>query len=112
MPVYHYNCECGYDDEVFHSIHEDIRTLCPECGLHSMKVVIDTIPYGTVKEIKTLGQLADHNAKKMGKELVQKKMEEDGTAKKIEQKEKLATINKLAKLSPEKKVKYIETGKL
>lgn len=112
MPVYHYKCGCGYDKEVFHSIHENIRTLCPECNNNSMVVVIDSIPYGTVKEIKTIGQLADSNAKKMGKELLQKKMESDGVTKAIQQQEAMSEVRKLAALTPEKKEKYIMDGKL
>lgn len=112
MPIYHYKCDCGYDQEIYHSIHESIRTLCPYCSENTLIVVIDTIPYGTVKEIKTIGQLAEHNAKKMGKEMVQKKMESDGVNERIKQEEAMKEVRKLATLSPEKKEKYIVEGKL
>lgn len=112
MPIYHYKCNCGYDNEIFHSIKEKIRTLCPSCSNETLFVVIDTVPYGTVKEIKTIGQLADHNAKKMGKELLQKKMEADGIPEKLQQQEAMKEVRQLAGLSPEKKEKYIVEGRL
>ncbi len=32
MPTYEYSCaQCG-DIEIFHSIKEDTKTVCPECG--------------------------------------------------------------------------------
>lgn len=113
MPTYHYRCKnCGDDFETVHSIKMEKLKKCEECGEDSLDIVIDGPFDMAVKEIKTLGQLAEKNAKAMGKEQLQKKMEADGTLDTIKKKEKMKEMNKLASLSPEKKRKYIETGKI
>ena len=114
MQIYHYKCSNFPEDfETFHSIKEAIRKTCPSCNSESLSVVLDGIPAIINKgEIKTIGQLAEYNAKKMGKEQLQKKMEEDGVIDKIKCQEQMAQTRKLASLSEEKKIKYIETGKI
>lgn len=114
MPIYHYKCSnCPEDFETFHSIKEPLRKVCPSCEKETLGVVLDGPPdIMTKSEIKTIGQLAEANAKAMGKEQLQKRMEEDGTAQKIKDQEKMKEARKIANLSPEKKIKYIETGKM
>jgi len=113
MPIYHYRCEnCGNDFEIRLSIKEDKLKTCESCGEDALDIIIDGPFELAVKEVKTLGQLAEKNAKSMGKEQLQKKMEADGSLETIKKKEKMKEINKIANLSPEKKRKYIETGKL
>lgn len=113
MPIYHYRCKnCGDDFEIQLSIKADKLVKCKECRTDSLDIVIDGPFEMAVKEVKTLGQLAEKNAKSMGKEQLQKKMETDGVLDTIKKKEKMKEMNKLASLSPEKKIKYIETGKL
>lgn len=113
MPVYHYKCSnCPEDFETFHSIKEPLRKVCPSCKNQSLTVVLDGPPDIISKgEIKTIGQLAEANSKKMGKELLQKKMDQDGMTDKINLYEKKKEMRKLANLTPEQKTKYIETGK-
>ena len=113
MPIYHYKCSnCPEDFETFHSIKEPIRKICPSCNSESLSVVLDALPVIMNKgEIKTIGQLAEANAKKMGKEQLHQKMAEDGVFTRIQNQEKMAEIRKIASLSEEKKIKYIETGK-
>ena len=37
MPTYEYRCEaCKAELEIFHSMTEDARTECPECGEHQL----------------------------------------------------------------------------
>jgi hypothetical protein len=48
----------------------------------------------------------------MGKEQLQRRMEEDGSLKKMQDQAKMSEYRKIASLSPDKKIKYIETGKL
>jgi putative FmdB family regulatory protein len=113
MPIYHYKCfHCGDEFEIRLGIKEDKLKTCKECGADALDIVLDGPFEMAVKEVKTLGQLAEKNAKAMGKEQLQKKMESDGVLDVMKKKEKMKEMNKLAKLSPEKKVKYIETGKL
>ena len=40
------------------------------------------------------------------------KMEQDGVTQRMKDQEKMAEMRKIANLSPEKKLKYIETGKI
>lgn len=113
MPVYHYGCKnCGDDFETYRSIKADKLTTCTKCNSESLEIVIDGPFDMSVKEVKTIGQLAEQNSKKMGKELLQRKMESDGITAQQEKKEKMATMNKLASLTPEKQDKYIRTGKI
>lgn len=114
MPVYHYKCSnCPEDFETFHSIKEPLRKVCPSCQNETLGVVLDSAPVIMNKgEIRTIGQLAEANAKAMGKEQLQMKMEQDGVTKRMKDQEKMAEVRKIASLSPENKLKYIETGKM
>ena len=85
MPRYTFLCEkCGEYSEMVSSISEYDKALseykCPECN--STKVVRsyeDDNTYCSVKEIKTVMQLAEANEKKYGKELTAKMREEHKT---------------------------------
>ena len=85
MPRYTFVCEdCGEYSEMVASIAEYDKALseykCPECN--SEKVVRsyeDDNTYCSVKEIKTMMQLAEANEKKYGKELTAKMREEHKT---------------------------------
>lgn len=85
MPRYTFVCEkCGEYSEMVSSISEYDQSLarykCPECN--STKVVRsyeDDNTYCSVKEIKTVMQLAEANEKKYGKELTAKMREEHKT---------------------------------
>ena len=115
MPLYHYKCndsECAVEFEAAHSIKEPLWKICPDCKKESLSVVLDSPPTIINKEVKTIGQLAEKNAKALGTYGLQEKMASDGTLEKIKQTEKRQEMRKIATLSPDKKQKYIETGKL
>lgn len=113
MPIYHYKCSnCPNDFETFHSIKEPLWKVCPKCKFETLSVVLDGAPDIINREIKTIGQLAEANSKKMGKEQIQKKMEEDGSLQRAKNQEKMAEVRKLANLTQEQKIRYIETGKM
>lgn len=85
MPEYTFRCEkCGGGSFLYCSISEyDEKFAKMKCSLCGSKKVYreyhnDDI-YGTVKEIKTVAQLAEANEKKYGKELVAKMREEHKT---------------------------------
>jgi len=41
MPTYEYRCSsCGAEMEIFHSMTEDARTKCPECGEEALTRLI------------------------------------------------------------------------
>jgi len=113
MPTYHYKCcQCKEEFETFHSIKEPLRKSCPFCDIEGLEVVLDGPPVIINKEVKTIGQLAEKNAKNLGTYELQEKMATDGTVERIKKQEKRQELNKIAKLSPDKVTKYIETGKL
>ena len=93
MPRYTFVCEdCGEYSEMVASIAVYDKALseykCPECN--SKKVVRsyeDDNTYCSVKEIKTMMQLAEANEKKYGKELTAKMREEHKTKRKEGMKE-------------------------
>jgi len=113
MPTYHYACsECKEEFEVFHSIKEPLRKDCPFCQKAGLSVVLDEPPVIINKEVKTIGQLAEKNARELGRYGLQEKMAQDGTVERIKKREKREEIRKISKLSADKQIKYIETGKL
>lgn len=113
MPVYHYRCNyCEHEYETFHSIKEDIRTTCEICKNRTLQVVLDGAPVIINKEIKTIGQLAEANAKKMGRYALEERMAQDKVKEKIQSQEKMKEARKIASMTPEQKTKYIETGKI
>jgi putative FmdB family regulatory protein len=113
MPTYHYACkECKEEFEVFHSIKEPLRTICPFCEKAGLSVVLDEPPVIINKEVKTIGQLAEKNAKSLGRYGLEEKMAKDSSLERIKHREKRELNSKIAKLSPEKQRKFIETGKL
>ena len=113
MPLYHYRCSAGCGEyETYHSIREPIRKTCEICHSETLEVVLDGAPVIINKEVKTIGQLADKNAKALGRYGMEEKMATDGTLERIKNQDKMKEVRKLASLSPEKKLKYIETGKL
>jgi len=75
MPIYHYACsECKEEFETSHSIKEPLRKSCPFCKLDGLTVVLDKPPVIINKEIKTIGQLAEKNARELGKYGLQERM--------------------------------------
>jgi hypothetical protein len=113
MPTYDYACsECTEGFEIFHSIKEQLRKICPFCGKASLSVVLDGPPVIINKEIKTIGQLAEKNARELGKYGIQEKMASDGTLDRINKREKQKEMHKIANLPKDKVTKYIETGKI
>lgn len=113
MPTYHYKCsECKEEFETFHSIKEPLRKDCPFCKLAGLSVVLDGPPVIINKEVKTIGQLAEKNAKNLGTYELQEKMATDGTMEKLKQREKRQEFKKISNLTADKAAKYIETGKL
>lgn len=66
MPTYVYKCpECGEFEE-YQSIKDKPLKNCPDCN-SSCERVIQPTHFAVKGDIKTLGQLAEHNAKTHGK---------------------------------------------
>lgn len=66
MPTYVYECpDCGQFEE-YQSIKDDPIQKCPDCNSEINRVIQPTL-FAVKGDIKTLGQLAENNAKKHGK---------------------------------------------
>lgn len=119
MPEYNFYCEdCDQDIEIFCSISEydtKIKNIvCPSCTSRNIyrNYQEDNI-YSNVKDIRTVGQLAEYNTKKMGSKL----QEEADKNKKPEQKPWYqsskygsASLKEINKMTKEQKKKYILGG--
>lgn len=116
MPTYDYKCDnCDHQlNDIFQSFKEESLTICPSCGQDSLQRVI----YGGlgtfVKDVKTIGQLADKNWKSMGH--YKRSEVETNTKEKSQQAESplssfgSASRKQINKMTPEQKKKYIITG--
>lgn len=71
MITYEYECqneECGFSLEIRQSIHDKALVKCPVCKKNKLERLIFAT-YGFVRQDPTtLGQLAERNMKRMGKE--------------------------------------------
>lgn len=84
MPTYSFKCKCGcfFDQTMnfaaFDALGKFKRVPCPLCGKkQSVKQTFEEAPHGSVRNITTIGQLAEANSKKIGKT----KLEEDAAIK-------------------------------
>lgn len=125
--IYEYKCEGNCPNfETYQRMTDIPLSLCPNCSSKVERVIWGGV-HACVKEIKTLGQQAEANLKKYGKELSAKMLEEQKTQKKpagdnakremelpkgAEKKQsKGIKIDKnLLDATPEEKQKYIMTG--
>lgn len=115
MPIYDYECSnCNYRMvDVYQSFTSDPLTVCDNCKESTLNRVI-FCPHVFVKgEVRTLGQLAEKNSKKMGKLQVEEKILKDKESKKVALKEAKNEINsKIGKMTEVQKRRYIEDGKI
>lgn len=116
MPKYDYYCEsCGHEiNDLYQSFSEDSLIKCPSCGQDSLTRVI----YGGlgtfVKEVKTIGQLADKNWKSMSR-YKKSEIEQQRKDNAKNQESPLSSFGKASrteinKMTAEQKHKYIITG--
>lgn len=121
MPIYEYQCEFGHTHEEYQSIKEfdkDRIVECPQCG-NKMESVINGGLGGFVENITTVGQLGEHNWKKLGK-CRQEEMREKNKASRaaaakeagIDESLNYKKMRKLSGLTMEQKRRYVQTGKL
>jgi putative FmdB family regulatory protein len=114
MPLYDFECEpCAYYTEIHQSMFSPSLLECPVCGQKTLKKVFLNPPYISVRgEPTTIGQMAEKNAKKMGKYEIQDKTKEDKQGKGLtkEQKEKRNQHQKITAMTPKQKLKWIREG--
>lgn len=111
MPLYEYECrDCKYNFEVVESIFIDSKTTCPSCNAESLFRVVFCNTFAIKGNINTIGQLADKNWKKMGTYEKESKMQKDKIPETIAKRERKANIDRISKMTPEQKNKYIREG--
>lgn len=110
MPTYDYECsECAHQDEIFQKFSEAPLSVCTSCGASSFRRVILQPPLAFIKgEARTVGQLADRNLKKMGRYELEDRQRADNTEERKEAKESSALRQRINKMTPAQKKKYIE----
>lgn len=128
-----YICDdCDYTFEVEQPLHEEKLKICPSCKASSLYQDLRG-QYHSMINTNTIGQLAERNTKKMGQYELQMREEKLRVEKLKKNQEKLRkvgvdlplekcehkpwygtldkpTANKLNKMTPEQKVKYIKDG--
>ena len=103
MPVYEYKCSnCEDQFEVYQGVKDPVKKKCSKCK----KIGLERLLFpamGCVKEIRTLGQLAEKNTKMAGS-----KRDTPEEAKKLAVKAKAREVNEINKMSVNQKKKFIE----
>lgn len=114
MPLYDYECkECEYKmSDIYQSIKEDSLIECPSCKSHSLERIIYGGIYASVKDVKTIGQLADKNWKNLGhyKQSEINSIKKDQSKKSIFDEVGQASRHEINRMTSEQKTKYIMTG--
>lgn len=112
--IYEYACRlCGFLwENVEQSINDPKKRQCPRCKKNGLERLISGGAHAFCRgEITTLGQLAEKNTKDMGKEQQQIKTEKNNeTMEKGGFKKRDPVSQKLAKMTPEQKKKWIIEG--
>ncbi len=114
--LYDYSCT-SCDHRVidhYQSIHDDPITLCPSCGSHSLQRQITGGLGAFVKDVKTIGQLADKNWSKVGtykrSEIETQQKEKEAQNQSLFSQFGKASKKQINKMTAEQKQKYIITG--
>lgn len=112
--LYDYKCDnCSHEmKDVYQSIKDDSLIQCPSCGKNSLYRVIYGGLGSFMKDVKTIGQLADKNWSKMGS---YQKSEVEQKNKSKTQDSPLsqfgsASRKEISKMTEAQKKKYIITG--
>lgn len=116
--LYDYICEnCEHEmKDVYQSIKDDALVSCPSCGQNSLQRVVYGGLGAFVKDVKTVGQLADSNWKKLGhyqrsekeEQAKQERQEKEGSS--VFSAFGSASKKEINKMTPDQKTKYIMTG--
>jgi putative FmdB family regulatory protein len=77
MPNREYICDnCEHSYEVYQPLHEELHKKCPKCKKNKLYQNLQGIT-GQIKEVKTLGQFAERQNKKLGKYGLEKRIKEE-----------------------------------
>lgn len=136
MPMYDYECQgCKHVFETFQSMRDDALKTCPVCKADKLVRLITGGLASFVSTPRTLGALAERNAKNMSSELKERKSKQQKTRrdevlyeqlpKGMQRLEKpagykppwykqnqTASTKKINKMNDRQKTKYIRTGEV
>lgn len=115
MPTYDYECSnCEHlVEDVFQRFDEKPLKRCPECGKHKLFRVMSGGLHASVKNVNTIGQLADENTKKYASQINEaeaKKREENPPPEKPWYHGD-ASAKEINKMTPKQKHRYIMEGR-
>lgn len=115
MAVYDYQClKCGHKIfDITQPIKDKPLTKCDLCNSHSLERVIHP-PTVFVKDVKTIGQLADKNASMNRSQIQEQRLKTLESKPKQEsgwqEKHQTASKKEINKMTKEQQTKYIITG--
>lgn len=113
--IYEYKCEnCGHEEEREEKMGPSKLLKCPKCKKKKLERLISASIGFVRQDAKTIGQVMDRNAKKLGryekdhlrKDYILSGQEERDKKRKADREE----ITKISKMSPEQKQRYIQNG--
>lgn len=98
--------------DVYQSIKDDALTKCEACGKESLQRVIYGGISASVKNVSTIGQLADKNWSKMGSYQKSELIEKQKPKKQESPLQSFGSASRkeINKMTPEQQKKYIITG--
>lgn len=116
--LYDYLCdECGHKMiDVYQSIKDDALKTCPSCQKESLNRVVYGGIASFVKDVKTIGQLADKNWTKLGHYQRSEKEEQAKLERQSKEEKSVfsafgsASKKEINKMTPEQQKRYIITG--
>lgn len=114
MPLYDYrcnSCDCILSD-VYQRITEDSLATCPSCNEKALERIIYGGIYASVKEVKTIGQLAEKNWKDFGnykRTEISSQQREKQTQNVFPEAGKVSRKD-ITKMTAQQKTNYIMTG--
>jgi putative FmdB family regulatory protein len=116
MPTYDYVCDnCDNEiHDIFQSFSEASLTKCEACGKDTLRRVIYGGLATFIKDVKTIGQVADKNWSNMGSykrsEIEQKRKDQMKENESPLSSFGKASRQQINKMTPDQKKKYIITG--
>lgn len=110
MPLHDYECsECEEKFEVYQKYEEEELTVCENCGSNSLQKIFSVPTFFVSQEAKTLGQIADRNAKKLGRgETEERTLKNKDKTKSAEIQAKKEIYSNINKMNDSQKRKYVD----
>jgi putative FmdB family regulatory protein len=103
MPIYEYKCSnCDHSFEIVQGVKDPVKKKCSECKQFGLERLLFPV-MGCVKEIRTLGQLAEKNTKLAGSSL-----QNPETEKMLANKARTRELNQINRMTNKEKKKFIE----